>query len=267
MENPESGDIIEKPEENQTSTESPENPVELKPKKGKHLAIWLGSAGLVVVLGLGFLFKDSLFGGSINPDNGTVEGVESQAVAVVNGKSISRKSFDVRFSVVTGQLGSQPVSPEQVNDEANSQVKSQVLDDLINSELLFQAAGLDGFVASAEEVENQYQNILAQARGEEALQARLAVNGISLDFLRQDLAEQITIQKYLNEQLKGQDFAVTEEEVKQSYYQAASTNQGLPPLDEVRDQVESSLVNQKKNSAITAHINTLRQNAEIEILF
>jgi hypothetical protein len=265
MENPESENIINNPEEEITTPEPPkssEDTPELKPKKNKHLSLWIGSGAFVIVIVLGVVFRDSLLPTNNQPAE-VVEGVDSQVVAVVNGESITRDSFNIRFSVVSGTLGAEP----NLEGEANINLKSQIIDDLVNTELLLQAASQAGITVSTEEVEAQLQLITDRTGGPAALQAQLNQSGISLDFVRQDLLEQRTIQKYLEQLTSAEDLSVSEEEIAQFYETVKASDETIPAIDEVRSQIESTLVTQKTNDAINRYVAALRQAAEIEILF
>ena len=255
-------------EENQAASEKSENKLADKPNKNKHLGWWIGLAILASLIVLGFVFKDSILPASDQPleptkDVAAVEGVDSQIVAVVNGDSITRESFNIRFGVVSGTLGSEP----DLESESNVQLKAQVIDDLVNSKLLLQAATIAGVTVSAEETEAQFQQLIDQAGGLEALQIQMDLNKISLDFVRQDLTEQGIIQKYLGQRTSIEDLSSTEEEIIVFYDNVRANSPDIPPLDEVRTQIESTLVSQKTNDAITGYIEVLRQAAEIEILF
>jgi hypothetical protein len=59
---------------------------------------------------------------------------------------------------------------------------------------------------------------------------------------------------------------ITEEEVVAIYEAAGGAEADLPPLDEVRGQIEAQVRGTKEQEAVTAFIDELRKGASIQIL-
>jgi len=84
--------------------------------------------------------------------------------------------------------------------------------------------------------------------------------------LRSRIAADIVIQSYIEQTLDLNSITATEEEIEAEYELAASQNEGFPELSEVRDQIESSIVQEKQQQMITQHIQGLYSEAEVEVL-
>ncbi len=189
----------------------------------------------------------------------------SQAAAVVNGEVITQEEFESQFAQVEATLSQ---SGQDFNEEQLAQVRRTLLRNLVNRVLVLQAANDSGLSVNAQQVETTYQQeILAQFEDEEALSQHLAESGSSIEELKESIADQILMQEYLAQQVRGQDTNVSEEEVRAEYDRLSEQTEGeMPPFEDVQSQVRQQLEQQKGNQAAEQLIQELRNSAEIEIL-
>jgi parvulin-like peptidyl-prolyl isomerase len=190
--------------------------------------------------------------------------VPAPAAVLVNGEkiplSIYEKNRD-QFLATAAQQGLDPATPA-----VQDQVKEQALEVIINTEVLAQAAVAAGIVVTEEQTDTRYNEIMELQGGEEQLKSRMAELGISEEDLARDIRQEILIQTHLETAVDLTGIEVTEEEIKTLYDSLGGGEVELPPLTEIRAQIEQELRFGKEQDRIAAYIKTLREKAEIEIL-
>ena len=193
------------------------------------------------------------------------EGDPNEVVALVGGEELTRAEFNRIRQQVLQQAQQQGMN---LNDpETMAQVDAQATDTLVNTELIRQAAIAAGTTASEEAIDSRFAEIVAQVGGQEALEDSLAQLGLTEESLRADVEQELIIDSYLEANVDTDDIAVTDQEVDEFYDEAGGAEAGLPPLDEVRMQIEQQLLAQKQNELIGELIEVLRDGADIELLF
>jgi len=190
-------------------------------------------------------------------------GQSKTAIATVNGVSIARADFDTSLRQRVQMLQMQGVDTE--SEEIKTQLQSEVIDSLVDGELLLQAAQSSGFSVDEAGVQARYDQIRDGLGGDQALQARMSEVGITESILRRDIANDYLIQRYLEEKVDFSMISVDEAEIVQAYEARGGEAAGLPPLAEVRDQVESFLVTEKQQAQVAAVLAELREGADIKI--
>lgn len=129
--------------------------------------------------------------------------------AVVNGKEIPREQVEKLFRSRVNSDSPTP-SPEQALS-----VKLSILDELINNEILLERAAKLNLVASDAEVEEKF----AESKSpytEEAFQAKLKVNGLTVDDLKSDIRQQLSIDKLLNRDVLAK-ISISDQDVEDFY--------------------------------------------------
>ncbi|NBF41107.1 MAG: peptidylprolyl isomerase [Spirochaetes bacterium] len=139
---------------------------------------------------------------------------DGEPVAVVNGSALSNERFNDAVARNEMQMRRQsqgaPISETQLND-----MKSNILEGMINEELLYQEAQQQGISASESEVEQQIQQYKGQY-GEEGFASALANAGMNEEQLRSEISRSLTIQNLLEEEVTS-GIDVTDEEVREFY--------------------------------------------------
>lgn len=204
------------------------------------------------------VFNNLLGGSSQQTADGTV--------AMVNGTEITRDTFNARYTQSESALSQQG---QQLNAQQQSQLEQQVLQTLINEQLVLQAAQDADLSVSDQELEDAYQNqVLANFESEEALKEQLAENNSTLDELKDNLRDQLIIQKYLDQNISSDQTAVTDEEARTVYDQAVAnagtSTQNIPSFEDSVSQIKQNLSQQKRSQAIQQLVQQLRQDADIQ---
>jgi len=191
------------------------------------------------------------------------EQADSATVAVVNGEVITEAELAVASTQLEQAAAQQGADPSDPAVQAN--IRSQALDLVIGTTLLTQTAETEGVVVTDQAVADQLATIEADAGGAENLAARMQEFGITMDSLEADVRSELIISKLLDTIVTDEDTVITEAEIVTAYEDAGASGADLPPLEEVRTQIETQLQQAKGQSVIEAYVEQLRANADIEI--
>lgn len=232
------------------------------------------AAGVVLLIGAGLWYVlekqgrvDSAVFAPLGSDD-EVGGItttrsDEGTAATVNGVPISNKDVNQNISSLNSGAAAQGANPNDPNLQA--QIEEQAVTMLINTELLRQAVADSDITVSDEEVEVRYQQVVTDVGGREALAARLEEVGVAEADLRADIRDEIAIQTLVEQQLSLSDITVTEEDVQTFYDEFGGEEAGLPPLDDVRMEIEAELRTQMEQELIAAYLDELRADAAIVI--
>lgn len=190
-----------------------------------------------------------------------------EVIAVVNGVEIGTESFIQGLEQAAQQVAQQGADP---NDEATrAQMESQTTTALVNTELLTQAAREAGVTADPAAVDAEIDSIIAQFENEERFQEQLALADITVEELRADLAEQLTIDAFIRQTPEWEASGSIEEGEAQAFYDDISSqnpDQELPPFAEVEAAIEEQLLGTKQQEITQSIIERLRADADIEVM-
>ena len=131
--------------------------------------------------------------------------------AVVDGAPIMRVEVDKYYRT---QLN--PDAPEPSQDEALS-LRLNVLDELINNHILLEKAKTLSLQAADGEVEDKFTEFKSPYT-EEEFQRQLKVRGYTVDDLRNDIRQQLSIQKVINHEVVAK-ITVTDQDIQDFYNQ------------------------------------------------
>lgn len=186
-------------------------------------------------------------------------------VVKVNGEKIPQSLYNKNYEQLSLQAASQGAD---VTDPATAeQIKKQSIDVLVNSVLLKQAARKAGVVVTDDQIAERYQGIVEAQGGEETLTARMAELKITKEGLMSDIEDEILIQTHLETAIDKSSITVTSEEIEALYKSVTSNPEvKVPPLDEVRPQIEQEIRYGKEQELISEYIDTLKTDAAIEVL-
>jgi peptidyl-prolyl cis-trans isomerase SurA len=228
--------------------------------KSNGLRIVVALAVVLLLIAAGYLFftRDGAepLGDATGSDN-------LSAVATVNGVGISQAEYDRSLSSISQDATLQ--GADLADPAVVAEIEDQALTMVINNELLIQAAGNAGYSATAEEVDAQYAAVEAQFGNNAELAARMAEVGLTEEDLRSDIEKQIAVNTFVNEETNLDEVTVTDEEVETFIASLNIDAAEMPPLEEIRPQIESSLITQKQQEIIDAFIASLKGSANIEV--
>lgn len=213
---------------------------------------------LVILLGAGYYFYTQQTGSTVFESL-----FKRDVVATVNGKRIYQKELDESVALMEQSATMQGIDVSE--ESVRTEIRNQALGVLVNNALLITAAEGAGFEASAEEIETTYGELVEQIGGQEALTARMTEVGLTEDKLRNNIKERILADQYIESATDIENLNVTDEEVAQFVASLGTQGTELPPLEEIRPQIEAQILSGKQQQLVAALIEELRAKATIEL--
>lgn len=190
---------------------------------------------------------------------------ESEVAAVVNGHEIDRTTLERSIEQVSGSYAAQGI--DTTSTEASAAIREQALTALINRQLMIGAATSAGLSASEEEIQAEYQVALDNVGGLDNLTTALSEIGMTEADLRADIANDVIINKYLDEKLGLNTLTISDADVQTAYDAAVESNtEEVPPLGDVAELIRNQLLVEKQQELINTELERLRGEASIEIL-
>ena len=205
-----------------------------------------------VIAGAGYFLVKNGIGGS------------NQAVAMVNGEKITRTVYDERYARLAASITAQGQSA--TTTEAVAAIKNQTLDNLITETLILKAAEKENIKANEEAINTQLAQSKSQFADEDTFAKELTAQGFTKSTFRKFLTRNNIIQQYLAVHIDISSATASQEEVTALYNQAAAGNANIPPLAEIRTQVENQIVQTKQQQLVTKFIEQLKASSVIETL-
>lgn len=204
-----------------------------------------------------------------------------EVVATVNGEEISGEEFTTAYE---GQFQQMAMQSQMSGQEMNQdEMKKQLAESMVGTELLVQDAKEQGHEASEEDI-NAFLEQTAESSGVASVDELLATfeeQGFSEEQIRSDAEkqvmldqsiEQLDIPKPSDEELKElYDSSVAAQSEAQGGAPAEEGAEGesaepeTPSFEELKPQLEQQVTSQKENEALTKRIAELREGAEVEI--
>jgi len=222
----------------------------------KYKTILLGLLAAAVVAGLIYIV------GGISRGGGDKDGI----AAKVNGENILQSELQQRFDQETQRAISQGIEVDTNNPVITAQVKSRILEDMIDTKLLLQTAKESGVEIDSDAVNSEITLVEQQVGGKEALLAELLKVGMDENEFKEEVLNQLMIQQYLLENIDVDLIVVTDEDIALAYEQASAVQENIPPLSEIKEQIDSQLTGEKQQELLSTLIESLRAEAKIEIL-
>ncbi len=196
-----------------------------------------------------------------------VEPAKVASVATVNGTAILKDVFDTQLAAAVTAYKAQGVDVTDATKLAT--IKTEVLTNLTNNELVNQAIVAAGIKATPEEVEKQFQALLTQAGGADKMKEELAKSNLTEAQLRENIAKQIATQTYLLQNIDTKSITVTDAEIAAFYadYSKAQTTAGaktIPAQKDISVQIKQQITLNKQQALVKTFVDSLRAKAKIE---
>lgn len=213
--------------------------------------------------------------GSGQPDGPDTSDIPDP-VAEVNGEEISREEFLSVFENQYQQMSMQAQTTGQPVDEA--QLKEMTSEGLVGTVLLTQEAEKRGIDVTDDEVQAELAVFAErnQVSTDEFITG-MGEQGLDRQAVLDQIDKQLRVQKLLAEEYGG--FEATDAEVEEAYQQVADQQammgggaagggagaQQLPPLEEVRGEVEEQVSTEKEAKAMEEFSQKLREGADVTV--
>ena len=212
-----------------------------------------GIVGIIFVLGL-------IGCGSGQDTAGSTEDV----VAIVNDQDITKAEFDASYEQYKLTYAQQGMNIDDMEEDQVKQIEQKVVDQLVNSRLLLQAAEKNNIEAAEEEVQQSLEQIKGQFDKEEEFTAALEANKLTLAQLEKQITDELKVNQYISENIT--EVTVEEEEIKAMYDQYKEQSEKIPSYEEVKAQLEQEIAQQKNQVEVGKLVEKLRNESEIEVL-
>jgi FKBP-type peptidyl-prolyl cis-trans isomerase (trigger factor) len=250
-----------------TSETPTSTPIPVTPEPKKSLAkLYVIAAIIVALVVTGVIYQlEKEERSSTNFFSSMIENQEAnKVIATINGETILNKDLSTSIEQFNQVAVSQGI--DTTSADVKAEIRSQALTVLINTTILKQEASKRGLSVTDEAVNERLETIKTELGGEEVLIARMTELGIDADKLEKDVKDEILIQQLLDGVFAENEIAVSEEEIISLYENAGGVEGGLPPFEEVRDQVAAEITATKEQEVIDIFLKELKDNSEIDIV-
>lgn len=176
----------------------------------------------------------------------------------------------ITYSDLLWQLALQPDTPL---DNPGSEELNRTLRLLIDQRLILQEAEkLPTIVPTPAEIAGARAELARHFSSEPVFRERLQRVGLTSEKLDEIIEQRLKMEKYLD--FRFRNFVVISQKEIADYYRdvyvprfkARNSGRIVPPLEQVRDEIEKTLMEAKIESDTDAFIDTLRERAEIVTL-
>ena len=196
------------------------------------------------------------------------EGLEDvpDVVAEVNGEEIDKEAFTQAYEAQSQQAAAAAAQGGEAPDE--EQLRQQVVDNLVTQELLAQEAAARDIEPTDEQVEKTLTDAAKQSgmKSADELIKALEGQGLSADEVDEQATRQTSFELLIADE--AGPIKATDKDVQELYDQVSQQSQGqgeVPPLKQIRAQLEDQVESQQEGQAADALISRLREDAEITI--
>jgi FKBP-type peptidyl-prolyl cis-trans isomerase (trigger factor) len=246
------------------ATPAPITGASVKSKSNKYTIITVIIVALALLIVLFQLEKQDRIG--TNVFGGVITTMEANApIAVVNGIELQVEDLATGTQQLEQAAAAQGL--DLADPTVRAEIEAQAIEMLVNTTLLEQAAVANGVVVEEEAVTARITELEESAGGKEALAARLAEFSIDEAQLYKDVSDELTIRALLDVIFADAQVVASEEEITAVYQDAVAANDPgvVPPLEEVRAQIATQLVQTKEQAALDTYLQELRADANIEL--
>jgi len=143
-----------------------------------------------------------------------VQAASAAVAATVQGHQISETKLIKSIDYYLQQKGSTVASIN--NPDLLKKIRAQVLDFLIDQQLLWNAAQKDNILAADEDVKSAFDQYRAKFDTSEEFSEKLTASGFNEDSFREDLKQQLSAKKWLQEKVLD-EITVSESEIHDFY--------------------------------------------------
>ncbi|WP_077622321.1 SurA N-terminal domain-containing protein [Sediminibacillus massiliensis] len=196
-----------------------------------------------------------------------------KVVAEVNGEEIGKEEF---VSTYEGQYQQMAMQSQMTGESVDQdQLKKQTAESLIGQELLVQEANNAGYKASEDDI-NETMDELAAENGLESKEEFLSAleeQGMDKEEVNSQIEMQVKVDKLVAE--KSGNIEATDEEIEKTYNQMVAQQEKMtqqngqeseiPPLEEVKSDVEQQIISQKEIEETQKIVEDLREQADVKI--
>lgn len=194
-------------------------------------------------------------------------------VAEVNGEKITKDDFVPLYETQYQQMQMQSQQSGQQVDE--KKLKTQTAENLVSTELLSQEADDRGIKVTDKDIDKALgESAKSSQMSKKDFLAAMKKQGMDEKKVHSELKTQLSIEDLIKDEYG--EFKVSGEEIGQAYQQAKTQQeqmaqqggqqaQEVPPLEEMRPQLEKQVKSQKSTQATQKYAKKLREKGDVTI--
>ena len=229
-----------------------------KLRNNSKIIIYIACIALITTLGI----SSYLFMGDSGGDRGQAP-VDRQNIAVVNDSPIPIELYRRSLQLRAPQLGN-VMAAERIDAQYD------VLEELIEAELLVQEAERRNIEVqiTEDDIDEAIDEILENNEmTEEEFEQLVAEQGLSFTEYRNEIREELRLQKKRQRvwEEEMESVTVSEDEIEQEYEQMAEEDEEIDEYEEMKEDIETRLLQEKRNQHLFTWMENLKNSAEIEI--
>ncbi|MBU9723997.1 MULTISPECIES: SurA N-terminal domain-containing protein [Bacillaceae] len=195
-------------------------------------------------------------------DEGEQNSADGEAAAIVNGEEIPLDFLEQQVDSMRQFYSQQGIDLDSDEyEETLQEIRMDLLNDIVREKVLVQEADRHDIEPTEEEIDMAVEQMLVEYdTTEEELQSAMEEQGYSDEMFRQEVKDQLKIQKLTDlDHLDFEDFDVTEENLR-AYYDEIIAQYGeeIGEYDELLVELEASYV-------WDSYVQQLMEDAEVEI--
>lgn len=237
---------------------------------------WLALLLIVVLVGGSAIGISSIRNDDKDSDKGGSSSASSdvpEVVAEVNGEEISDKEFTEVYDAQVSALEAQAAAGGEAPDA--EALRDEVVQSLVTEELLAQEVAERDIEVTDKQVQQTLSD-LATENGLESADAFISAleeQGLDREQINEEARQRTQFDTLIAEE--AGELEATDKEVRELYSQlkeqqkaaaqAGQEGQEIPPLKDVRTELEDQVTSQQESQAATDLIDGLREQAEITI--
>lgn len=189
---------------------------------------------------------------------------EGSVVAIVNGDEVKGNEYNELLS--SSQSTYTNAGQDPTTKELAKQLKDYTLESLVGQKLLMQDIDKKGYKATDDEINKELETAKGNFEDDKAFEEALKKTGLSIDQLKEQMADNVKYNKYVAKDLKVEE--VKEAEVKEYFDSVVSKMEESaekPKYDDVKEAIKLQLVQQKTQEKLGSKVEELRKDAKIEL--
>lgn len=189
--------------------------------------------------------------------------IGGNTAATVNGEKITKTDLDLRFEQLkeANQLQGVDLSDEK----AVTEIKKQMLNDMISEKIILQNAMKSGISSSQADVQSAYDQLITNFKTKEDFEKELVSRKITEQEVKDGIAKQMILSKYIEQKVDLKNVSVTDAEIKALYDNYSSKQENMPKLEEIKDQLGNEVKQQKSRAMVLDFVENLKKDADIKI--
>ncbi len=162
---------------------------------------------VVSIIGFGIVFSRAAIA-SEKPKSKDV-------VATVNGTQITEKEFNLSLNFFEQRMARQG---KEINDEQLSDIKKKITENLIDNELLYQAAEKEKVEIDEEQLKAQWSRVEERMKNDAGYKKNIEKMNLSTDEMKHQIKRQMMIQKFVTDKFMNTT-TVPRDEIE-AYYES-----------------------------------------------